>query len=858
MAGPALASGLPRLMGSLTGAARRFTNKPNGGSAAAVDSASPSAPHTDLSTPGASNPAAAGVAPGWARPPVAPARPGAFKTFSGFSASATGNAPVSQHIRSMKSTPPDRRSPMPSEATSAAHAPEAPQHVDVSRYIHDTYTPYDGDGSFLAGATAGTLKQYEIVSRLLAEEIKRGGLLEVDEQTPSNVCSHRPGYIDKESEVIVGLQTDKPFRRAIKPFGGWRTVDSALKAFGKELPAHLRQIFTELRKTHNDGVFQAYTPEMRKCRKAGILTGLPDGYGRGRIIGDYRRVALYGVDALVAQKKSDLQNVLIGVMDEPTIQLREEVHEQIKALEDLKKMAAEYGDDISRPAANAREAVQWTYYAYLGAVKQQDGAAMSFGRVDAFLDTYIERDIAAGAITEEQAQEMIDQLILKLRIVRHLRSPDYNALFSGDPTWVTMALGGTAEDGRHMVTRTTYRILQTLHNLGPAPEPNITVLWHKALPENFKRFCAKSSIDTSCIQYENDGAMTGFFGNDYGISCCVSAMSVGKDMQFFGARCNLPKLLLYAINQGRDEVTGVQVGPKLAPCAEEGKPLDYETVRARFEEYMEWLSGVYVNTMNCIHYMHDKYSYESVQMALHDTHVRRFLAMGAAGVSVVADSLSAIKHAKVYPIKDPETGLFVDYKVEGDFPCYGNDNQTVDGLAQWAVSTFYDKLAQHKTYREAIPTLSVLTITSNVVYGKKTGNTPDGRKKGEPFAPGANPLHGRDTTGALASLNSVASLPYEKCLDGISNTFTLVPAVLGKEEATRESILTSILDGYFEKGGHHINVNVLNREMLMDAMDHPEKYPNLTIRVSGYAVHFAKLTREQQMEVISRTFHESI
>jgi formate C-acetyltransferase len=682
--------------------------------------------------------------------------------------------------------------------------------------------------------------------------------MDVDPHVPSGITAFPPGYIDQEKEVIVGLQTDAPLKRAIKPLGGVNMVKAALQAYGYELPKDIEALYSKVRKTHNSGVFDAYTDEMRRARKSGILTGLPDGYGRGRIIGDYRRVALYGVDKLIEAKKEDLKYNVLGVMDEEKIRLREEVNEQIRALQELKEMAASYGDDISKPATNSREAVQWVYYAYLAAVKEQDGAAMSMGRIDAFLDTYFEKDLKAGTMTEQQIQELMDQFVMKLRIVRHLRTPEYNDLFAGDPTWVTCALGGTDEHGKSMVTKTSFRMLHTLYNLGPAPEPNLTVLWHENLPSEFKKFCAKASIDTSSIQYESDRMMEPLFGSDYGIACCVSAMRIGKDMQFFGARCNLPKLLLYIMNGGRDEVTGDQVGPKFPTLKSGDGPLDYNEVKSRLDEGMGWLAHLYCNTMNTIHYMHDKYNYERLQMALHDTYVRRLLAFGISGLSVIADSLSAIKYAKVTPIRD-ERGIAVDFKVEGSFPKYGNDDDDVDEIATWVAETFSKHLQTQKTYRNSIPTLSVLTITSNVVYGKKTGTTPDGRKKGEAFAPGANPLHGRDKSGALASLNSVAKIPYTRCLDGVSNTFSLVPSVLGKggdEERARN--LSNVLDGYFVQGGHHINVNVLNRELLMDAVEHPEKYPNLTIRVSGYAVNFVKLTHEQQMEVIARTFHDEM
>jgi len=729
--------------------------------------------------------------------------------------------------------------------------------VNVAKWVQEHYHPYNGDASFLTGPTERTKQLWAQLEDLIHLELEKG-VLDVDPKVPATITSFGPGYINKELEVIVGVQTDKPLKRAIKPLGGVNMVKAALESYGYKPDPEVEKIYTYVRKTHNSGVFDAYTDEMRAARKSGILTGLPDGYGRGRIIGDYRRVALYGVDALITAKKDDLKHRLIGVMDEATIRLREEVQEQIRALKELKEMAKSYGFDVGRPAKDAREAVQWLYFGYLAAVKEQDGAAMSLGRIDAFLDSYFEADLASGKLTEAEAQEMIDHFVMKLRIVRQLRTPEYNALFAGDPTWVTAVLGGKDQQGKPMVTKTSYRILNTLYNLGPAPEPNITILWDEHLPQNFKNFCAKVSLDTSSIQYENDKLMGSLFGSDYGIACCVSAMRIGKDMQFFGARCNMPKLLLYVMNGGKDEVTGEQIGPKFPGLTDPTAPLKFEEVQEKMAKGMEWLAKLYADTMNVIHYMHDKYDYERVQMALHDTHVRRLLAFGISGLSVAADSLSAIKHAKVTPVVDSR-GLITDFKVEGDFPKYGNDEESVDQLAEWLVNTFSGNLQNQHTYRNSIPTLSVLTITSNVVYGKKTGSTPDGRKKGEPFAPGANPLHGRDCSGALASLNSVAKLSYHAALDGISNTFSLVPSVLGKGgEAERANNLSSILDGYFEQGGHHINVNVLTREMLMDAVEHPEKYPSLTIRVSGYAVHFARLTRDQQLEVIARTFHETM
>eukprot|EP01023_Acetabularia_acetabulum_P002484 TRINITY_DN1101_c0_g2_i1.p1 TRINITY_DN1101_c0_g2~~TRINITY_DN1101_c0_g2_i1.p1 ORF type:complete len:828 (-),score=188.88 TRINITY_DN1101_c0_g2_i1:379-2862(-) len=744
----------------------------------------------------------------------------------------------------------------PSEEDKSFHRPHVVKSEEVKKFIQDHYTPYTGGKEFLTDPTERTLKLNNIVNDLTLQEVEKG-VLDVDPTIPSTITAFGPGYIDKELEVIVGLQTDKPLKRAIKPLGGTRMVRAALEAYGFPVDENVEKVFTDIRKTHNAGVFDAYTKEMFAARKSGILSGLPDGYGRGRIIGDYRRVPLYGVDALIEAKKQDLDTILEGTMTDELIRTREDVQEQIRSLDELKQMAASYGHDISKPASNSQEAVQWLYYAYLGAVKEQDGAAMSFGRVDSFLDIFFEQDLAEGTITEEQAQEMIDQLVMKLRIVRQLRTPDYNALFAGDPTWVTAVLGGVDDNNEPMVTKTSYRILRTLTNLGPAPEPNITVLWHEKLPEAFKKYCAEVSIQTSSIQYEGDALMNKDFGSDYAIACCVSAMRVGQDMQFFGARANLPKLMLYILNGGVDELTGKQVAPKFERFDVDGEPLSYDQVVQHYEKGLEWLSGLYANTMNIIHYMHDKYDYERLQMALHDSQVRRLLAFGMSGLSVVADSLSAIKHAKVYPIRNQD-GIVTDFKIEGDFPKFGNDDARVDDIAKWLVTTFHQKLQKQHPYRGSIPTLSALTITSNVVYGKKTGTTPDGRKYGEPFAPGANPLHGREQQGALASLNSVAQLPYEHCQDGISNTFTVVPNVLGKQEEARQSNLAAMLDGYFEKGGHHINVNVLNREMLEDAVQHPEKYPNLTIRVSGYAVHFAKLTREQQMEVIARTFHSTM
>ncbi|AEV67585.1 formate C-acetyltransferase [Acetivibrio clariflavus] len=726
--------------------------------------------------------------------------------------------------------------------------------IDVRDFIQRNYTPYDGDESFLKGPTDRTLKLWEKVSCLMEKERKSGGVLDIDTKTISTITSHQPGYIDKELETIVGLQTDQPLKRAIMPFGGIRMVHNSLKAYGREMDPDVDNVF-KYRKTHNDGVFDAYTDEMKKARHTGIITGLPDAYGRGRIIGDYRRVALYGVDFLIEKKKEAKKNYVFDVMDSDVIRQREELSEQIRALEELKQMAASYGFDISKPATDTKEAIQWLYFGYLAAVKEQNGAAMSLGRVSTFLDIYAQRDLEEGKYTEEEIQEMVDHFVMKLRMVRFLRTPAYDELFSGDPTWVTESIAGIGLDGRHMVTKMSYRFLHTLTNLGPAPEPNMTVLWSIRLPENFKRYCAKVSVQTSSIQYENDDLMREKFGDDYGIACCVSAMRIGKQMQFFGARANLAKALLYAINGGKDEISGEQVGPMTEPITTEY--LEFDEVMKRFDFTMDWLSKLYINTLNIIHYMHDKYCYERIQMALHDEEIFRTSACGIAGLSVVVDSLSAIKYAKVKAIRN-ENGLITDFEIEGDFPKYGNNDPLVDDIAVNLVKSFMNKLSKHKTYRNSKPTLSILTITSNVVYGKKTGNTPDGRKYGEPFAPGANPMHKRDTKGCIASMASVAKLPYDYSEDGISYTFSIVPGALGKTEEERVRNLYSLLDGYFSDGGHHINVNVINKEVLLDAMDHPEKYPQLTIRVSGYAVNFIKLTREQQMDVINRTFHERI
>lgn len=726
------------------------------------------------------------------------------------------------------------------------------ENIDVLDFINLNYSQYEGDAEFLEGPTENTKKLWDELTFLFKKERDNGGTLDVDVDTISGIDAYAPGYIDKDLEKIVGLQTDAPLKRAIMPYGGIRMVENSCDAYGFKLNPEIKEIFTKYRKTHNQGVFDVYTEEMRNARKAGIITGLPDAYGRGRIIGDYRRVALYGVDFLIEKKNEEKLSLANEPMTEDTIRLREEIAEQILALNKLKNMANSYGIDISGPATNAQEAVQWLYFAYLAAIKDQNGAAMSIGRTSTFLDIYIERDLANGTITEKEAQELIDHYVMKLRLVKFLRTPEYNDLFSGDPTWVTESIAGMNSDGRSWVTKNSFRILNTLYNIGPSPEPNLTVLWSTKLPQGFKDFCSKVSIDTSSVQYENDDLMQDFTGDDYGIACCVSAMRLGKQMQFFGARVNLAKTLLYSINGGIDEKSGVQVGPAQAPLKDE--VLDYETVRARFEEYSEWLAGLYVNTLNVIHYMHDKYSYESLEMALHDKDVFRTMACGIAGLSVCADSLSAIKYAKVKPIRNEE-GIVVDFETEGEFPMYGNNDDRVDEIAVELVRGFMNKIRKHKTYRNATHTQSVLTITSNVVYGKKTGNTPDGRKAGEPFAPGANPMHGRDSHGALASLSSVAKLPYEESQDGISNTFSIVPAALGKSMDERVKNLSSMMDGYFTQKAQHLNVNVLDRETLLDAMENPENYPQLTIRVSGYAVNFIKLTREQQMDVINRTFH---
>ncbi|MEM7065639.1 MAG: formate C-acetyltransferase [Cyanobacteria bacterium P01_B01_bin.77] len=723
--------------------------------------------------------------------------------------------------------------------------------INVRDFIQKNYAPYGGDGDFLAGISDRTQQLWDNVTALMKQERERG-ILDADDRLPTGITAHAPGYIDQTLEQIVGLQTDKPLKRAIMPLGGIRVVKKSLEAYDYQLDPQTLEIFTKYRKTHNDGVFDAYTTEMKRARHSGIITGLPDAYGRGRIIGDYRRVALYGCDRLILDKQQQLRSLELDTLDEAVIGRREEIAEQIRALQELKQMAAAYGCDIGISAATAQEAVQWTYFGYLGAIKEQNGAAMSLGRVSTFLDIYIQRDLTNGTLSELAAQELIDQFVMKLRMVRFLRAPAYNQLFSGDPVWVTESIGGIGLDGRPLVTKTSFRCLQTLYNLGPAPEPNLTVLWSEQLPRAFKQFCAQVSKDTSSIQYENDDLMRSEYGDDYGIACCVSAMPIGKQMQFFGARVNLAKALLYAINGGKDEKSGEQIAPAYAPVA--GDTLTYDEVLAKFDMLMAWLAKLYVNTLNVIHYMHDKYCYERLEMALHDRDVDRTMACGIAGLSVVADALSAIKHAEVNVIRN-QAGLAVDYEIQGDYPAFGNNDSRVDAIASDLVQRFMNHIRQHKTYRNAVPTQSILTITSNVVYGKKTGSTPDGRKAGEPFAPGANPMHGRDTKGAIAACESVAQLPYQHAQDGISYTFSIVPDALGKTEADQVNNLVGLLDGYFHNTGQHINVNVLNRETLLDAMDHPEKYPQLTIRVSGYAVNFIKLTREQQLDVVNRTFH---
>ncbi len=726
--------------------------------------------------------------------------------------------------------------------------------INVRDFIQTNYRAYTGDADFLRGATARTAALMGKVQALFAEERAKGGVLDVDVNTVSSLVNYAPGYIDKDNELIVGMQTDAPLKRGVNPFGGIRMARQACAAYGYRLSDKVEDEF-RFRTTHNSGVFRAYTDEMRAARKCHVITGLPDAYGRGRIIGDYRRVALYGVDRLIEEKQKDKAALARAPFTQDNIRLSEEIFQQITFLGYLKEMATMYGCDISRPAADAKEAVQWTYFAYLGAIKEQNGAAMSLGRVSTFLDIYIERDIALGKLTEEGAQELMDDFVIKLRIARHLRTPEYNELFGGDPMWITEALGGMGKDGRTLVTKNTYRMLNTLYTLGSSPEPNLTVLWSNALPENFKRFCAKVSADTDSIQYENDDLMRPLHGDDYAIACCVSAMEVGKQMQFFGARCNLAKLLLIALNGGFDTTSGIHIGPQMAVLS--GDTLDFEAVKERYSIYIAWLCELYVNTMNVIHYMHDKYAYEKTQMALHDTDVERLMAFGVAGLSVVTDSLSAIKHARVHPVKD-ELGYITAFHTEGTFPKYGNDDDRVDLLARDLTHEVITELRKTPTYRNAVHTLSVLTITSNVMYGKHTGATPDGRAAGAPLAPGANPMHNREENGALASLNSVAKIRYEDCRDGISNTFSITPEALGKTKEERIDNLVAILDGYFAQKAHHINVNVLNRETLIDAYEHPDRYPNLTIRVSGYAVNFHKLSREQQYEVISRTFHQTV
>ena len=728
--------------------------------------------------------------------------------------------------------------------------------INVRDFIQHNYTPYEGDSSFLTEPTEKTKKLWnEVLELYKKEHNSKGGVLDIDTKTPSTITAHAAGYIDKDLEDIVGLQTDAPLKRSIMPFGGIRIVEKACAAYDKKVDDKVEEIFHNYRKTHNDGVFDAYTPDIRAARSSHLITGLPDGYGRGRIIGDYRRVALYGIDVLIEEKNQELDVLNTDNMTEEVIRSREETREQIKALNELKEMAAKYGFDISKPATNAKEAVQWLYFGYLGAIKSQDGAAMSLGRTSTFLDIYFERDLENGVITEEEAQEIMDHFVMKLRLVRFLRTPEYNELFSGDPVWVTESIGGMGIDGRTLVTKNSFRLLHTLENLGPAPEPNMTVLWSTRLPEGFKKFTTNLSIKTSSIQYENDDLMRITLGDDYGIACCVSPMKIGKQMQFFGARANLAKTLLYAINGGKDEKTGKQVTPLFQPITSEY--LNYDEVMQKFDQMMDYVAKIYIKALNAIHYMHDKYCYEAIEMALHDKDIVRTMACGIAGLSVVADSLSAIKYAKVKVIRD-ETGLAIDYEIEGDFPKFGNDDDRVDQIAVDVTKAFLNKLRKHQTYRNSKHTLSILTITSNVVYGKATGNTPDGRRAGAPFGPGANPLHGRDVNGAIAVMNSIAKLPFDSAEDGISFTFSITPNTLGKSDEEKIDNLVNMLDGYFTQTGHHINVNVFDRALLLDAMDHPEKYPQLTIRVSGYAVNFTKLTREQQLDVVNRTIHEKI
>ncbi len=723
--------------------------------------------------------------------------------------------------------------------------------INTRDFIVKNYTPYDGDESFLTAPSKATLQLWEKVSDMMKVERERGGVYDISTEVVSTITAHKAGYIDKDLEKIVGVQTDEPLKRGILPFGGFRMVETSLKAYGREVPEDMSNIF-KYRKTHNDGVFDAYTAEMKNARKTGIITGLPDAYGRGRIIGDYRRVPLYGVDYLIEQKQIAKENLVFDIMDESTIRLREEISEQIRALVELKEMAMNYGCDISAPASDTKEAIQWLYFAYLAAVKEQNGAAMSLGRVSTFLDIYSTADLESGKYTEEEIQEFVDHFVMKLRMVRFLRTPSYDELFSGDPTWVTEAIGGMCIDGRHMVTKMSFRFLHTLTNLGPAPEPNLTILWSPRLPNAFKKYSAKLSIETSSIQYESDDLMIEKFSDDYGIACCVSAMKIGKQMQFFGARANLGKALLYALNGGRDEIYNTQVAPTMSPVTEE--ILDYDIVLEKFYTVCDWLSKLYINTLNIIHYMHDKYCYEKLQMSLHDENILRTSACGIAGLSVVVDSLSAIKHAKVKPVRN-KNGLIIDFLIDGEYPQFGNNDERVDSIAVEIVESFMKRLQKHSTYRESVPTMSILTITSNVVYGKKTGATPDGRKSGESFAPGANPMHGRDRNGCVASMKSISKLPYDSSEDGISYTFSIVPSALGKSIDEQSQNLVNLTDAFFLEGGHHINVNVLQRDVLLDAMNRPDLYPQLTIRVSGYAVNFIKLTREQQLDVINRTFH---
>jgi formate C-acetyltransferase len=727
--------------------------------------------------------------------------------------------------------------------------------VDVDNFININYTPYEGDEGFLAGPTARTTAVAEKVQELLREERENNGVLKVDASRIMSITAFPPGYIDKDKDIIVGLQTDEPLKRGVCPFGGIRMARQSAEAYGEKLSDGIEETFKHVT-SHNDGVFHVYSDEMLLVRKVGLITGLPDAYGRGRIIGDYRRAALYGIDYIIEEKKKDKKQLCALTMTEENIRLIEEVQKQIVALEDLKKMAASYGFDISKPAMNTKEAIQWLYFAYLGAIKEENGAAMSIGRTSTFIDIYAERDLANGTFNEEQIQEFVDDFILKIRVARHLRTPEYNDLFGGDPMWITEGLGGMGADGRTKVTKSSFRYLNTLYNLGPSPEPNLTALWSHSLPEGFKRFCAQVSIDTDSIQYENDDVMRPSYGDDYSIACCVSAIEMGKQMQFFGARYNLAKILCLALNGGIDERTGLKVGPQMEPIKGDG-PINYEDAMRRFNIYKDWLCELYVNIMNIIHFMHDKYDYEKSQMAFLDTEVKRLMAFGVAGLSVAADSFSAIKYAKVYPIRNEE-GIIVDYRTEGTFPKYGNDDDRVDNIAVELTKGTIEALRSHKTYRNAVHTLSVLTITSNVVYGKKTGNTPDGRRAGEPFAPGANPMHCRDALGAVASLNSVAKVKWEDCQDGVSYTFSITPDTLGKDKETQKDTLVGLMGGYFDQGAHHLNVNVLNRELLLEAYENPDKYPNLTIRVSGYAVKFNALSKDHQKEVIARTFHKAI